>query len=247
MPAAPQAPRATAYDVYSGMAEIALDNTGKNTVSRDAFGNTTVTNQHGATTAMTPGGYEAAYGGVPGSSIPGGSLPGIKGPDMGKFGQAVKGALPGIGGGLLGTAVAGPLGGMIGAALAKAVTQPGGVFSKQNNFATEWIGNITTNKPQSGGAFPRRSGGGLSASQQAAARSRDMAAARGRSIAAEASPPEPTGQSPKAKADSTDGKKQHHGLLDYSGIQHGCGWRRYSGHGPAHRTWTTPSARLCPS
>jgi hypothetical protein len=112
---APPAPAATAYDVYSGLATQAKDNTGKNTIGSLPDGTTTVTNQWGVTTGMTPYGKQTAVG----------SLPGITGPVK----DAVKGAVPAIGGGLLGSMVAGPLGGIIGAAIAREVAKPGGLFS----------------------------------------------------------------------------------------------------------------------
>lgn len=150
IPEVPTAPRATAYDVYNGLADTALDNTGKNTVGRLPDGTTTVTNQWGVTTGMTPYGKQTAVG----------SLPGIKGPELGNFGSAVKGALPGLAGGALGTAIAGPLGGLLGVALAKAVTQPGGVLSGQVSYPSAF-GPITAARPQPGLAFPGAPSGGI--------------------------------------------------------------------------------------
>lgn len=149
-PRAPVAPALRPSDIYSGTIGSALDNTGKNTVSRDAFGNTTVTNQYGATTGMTPGGYQTAYG----------SLPGISGPSMGKIGGAVKGALPGIAGSTVGGLLGGPLGALLGAALAKAATQPGGILSGMQSFNTNAFGTINAAKAQGGGAFPDAPRGG---------------------------------------------------------------------------------------
>jgi hypothetical protein len=145
----PAAPRPTAYDVYSGLAETAKDNTGLNTVGRLPDGTTTVTNQYGATTGMKNG-YQTAVG----------SLPGISAPTASKFGQKVKGAVPTLGGAALGGILAGPAGALLGAALAKAVASPGGLLSKQNNFKTDWFGNIVTNKPQGGLGFPSAPSGG---------------------------------------------------------------------------------------
>jgi hypothetical protein len=142
-PAPPAPPRATAYDVYNGLADTALDNTGLNTVSSMPGGGTSVTNQYGATTGMKNG-YQTAVG----------SLPGITGPTASKFGGAIKGALPGVAGSALGGLLGGPVGALLGAALAKAVTKPGGLLSGQNSFNTEWFGPINTNKPQSGLGFP---------------------------------------------------------------------------------------------
>jgi hypothetical protein len=140
---APAPPRATAYDVYSGMADTALDNTGLNTVSSMPGGGTSVTNQYGATTGMKNG-YQTAVG----------SLPGITGPSLGRFGGAVKGALPGMAGASLGGLLGGPVGALLGAALAKAVTKPGGVLSGQTSFDTDYFGTINAAKAKSGGAFP---------------------------------------------------------------------------------------------
>lgn len=139
-------PRATAYDVYNGLAETALDNTGQNTVGRLPDGTTTVTNKYGVTTGMTPYGKQTAVG----------ALPGITGP----VSKAVKGAVPAIGGSLLGGFLGGPAGALLGAALMKEVAKPGGLLSGQNNFATNWFGNITTNKPQGGLGFPDAPSGG---------------------------------------------------------------------------------------
>jgi hypothetical protein len=145
--APPAPPRATAYDVYSGMADTALDNTGLNTVSSMPGGGTSVTNQYGATTGMTPGGYQTAVGSMP-------SIPGISGPTASKFGGAIKGALPGVAGSALGGLLGGPVGALLGAALAKAVTKPGGVLSGQTSFDTEYFGTLNAAKAKSGGAFP---------------------------------------------------------------------------------------------
>lgn len=138
----PAAPKATAYDVYSGMADTAKDNTGQNTIGRLPDGTTTVTNKYGVTTGMTPYGKQTAVG----------SLPGISGP----VGQAVKGAVPTMAGGLAGGLLGGPLGALIGATLVKEIAKPGGLLSKQNSFNTDWFGNIVTNKAVSGLGFPDR-------------------------------------------------------------------------------------------
>jgi hypothetical protein len=146
---APAPPRATAYDVYSGMADTALDNTGLNTVSSMPGGGTSVTNQYGATTGMKNG-YQTAVG----------SLPGITGPTASKFGSAVKGAIPGVAGSALGGLLGGPVGALLGAALAKAVTQPGGLLSKQNSFQTDYFGTLNAAKAKGGLGFPGAPSGG---------------------------------------------------------------------------------------
>jgi hypothetical protein len=141
---APAPPRATAYDVYSGMADTALDNTGLNTVSSMPGGGTSVTNKYGATTGMTPGGYQTAVG----------SLPGISGPTASRFGGAIKGAIPGVAGSALGGLLGGPVGALLGAALAKAVTKPGGLLSGQTSFDTEYFGTLNAAKAKGGLGFP---------------------------------------------------------------------------------------------
>jgi hypothetical protein len=146
---APAPPRATAYDVYSGIADTALDNTGLNTVSAMPGGGTSVTNQYGATTGMKNG-YQTAVG----------SLPGITGPTASKFGSAVKGAIPGVAGSALGGLLGGPVGALLGAALAKAVTQPGGLLSKQNSFQTDYFGTLNAAKAKGGLGFPGAPSGG---------------------------------------------------------------------------------------
>lgn len=130
-------------------------------MSRDAYGNTTVSNKYGATTAMTPGGYQSAYGGVPG-----GGLPGIDGPDDARESRTSGGLLggPSLGGhfgsknnrtpaekkalaatlglAMAGGAVAGPVGALAGALLGKGMA-PGGLLSKVNAIDTSKIGTIT--------------------------------------------------------------------------------------------------------
>jgi hypothetical protein len=154
--AAPAAPRATATDVYNGLADTALDNTGQNTVGR--IGNTTtVTNKYGVTTGMTPYGKQTAIGSLP--SVPG-SLPGISGPTATRIGQAVKGAIPGVAGSTIGGLLGGPVGALLGAALAKAVTQPGGLLSNQVSYQTDYFGNLNAAKARGGLGFPDAPSGG---------------------------------------------------------------------------------------
>lgn len=153
---APAAPRATATDVYNGLADSALDNTGQNTVGR--IGNTTtVTNKYGVTTGMTPYGKQTAIGSLP--SVPG-SLPGISGPTASKIGGAIKGAIPGVAGSTIGGLLGGPVGALLGAALAKAVTQPGGLLSNQVSYQTDYFGNLNAAKARGGLGFPDAPSGG---------------------------------------------------------------------------------------
>ncbi len=57
----PAKPRGlTAYDIYGGVVGQALDNTGKNIVSRDPNGNTAVTNKWGVTTVTNAAGRQVA-------------------------------------------------------------------------------------------------------------------------------------------------------------------------------------------
>lgn len=114
-PAAPSAPPSfSPSDIYGGQIGTATASDG-NTVGRDPFGRTTVTNQYGVTTAMTPDGKQAAYGGVPGpggmSSLFGGA----------KMSPKAGGILGGLLGAAAGTMVAGPMGGLIGGLIGKSV------------------------------------------------------------------------------------------------------------------------------
>jgi hypothetical protein len=147
MPPAP--PAAKAYDVYSGMAESAMDNTGQNTIGRLQDGTTTVTNKYGVTTGMTPYGKQTAIG----------SLPGISAPDLGKFGQSVKGAVPTVAGSVAGGLLAGPLGALLGGLIAKEATKPGGLLNRQS-FQTNAFGTINAAKAQGGLGFPSAPSGG---------------------------------------------------------------------------------------
>lgn len=146
----PSAPRATAADVYSGLSDQGYDSVG-NSIGRLSNGTTTVTNQYGATTGMTPGGYQTAVGN---------SLPGISAPSMNGIGTAVKGALPGMAGSAIGGALAGPLGALAGGLLARALTQPGGPLSNQVSYQTNAFGQINAAKPSSKGGFPSAPSGG---------------------------------------------------------------------------------------
>ena len=159
-PVAPPAPPAArAYDVYSGMARSALDNTGMNTVGRLADGTTTVTNQYGKTTGMTPGGYQTAVGsgaisgplGQGGIQTP--SVP-SQGGFMSKAGSMAKAAMPSIAGSTLGGLLGGPMGAILGAALARWATKPGGILSGMTSFDTNAFGTINAAKAVAGGRFP---------------------------------------------------------------------------------------------
>ena len=164
---APQAePRATAYDVYAGRANTALDNTGKNTVGRLADGTTTVTNQYGRTTGMTPGGYQTAIsgplgpGGIPTPSLsPSGFFSNVGGTAKSIAGSPITKS------GLVGATVGGIPGAVVGA-LAGAMFGKGGPLSGSHNVNTSmanalgylngWnIGPKTAfHNAVAGGAFP---------------------------------------------------------------------------------------------
>lgn len=116
--APPAPPAATAYDVYSGLATQAKDNTGKNTVGMLPDGTTTVTNQWGVTTGMTPYGKQTAVG----------SLPGISGPLGRTLGKA---AIPAVG-----SMALGPLGGILGALAVYGLSKPGGLLSDTRTVNT---------------------------------------------------------------------------------------------------------------
>lgn len=103
-------PAATAYDVYSGLATQAKDNTGQNIVGMLPDGTTTVTNKWGVTTGMTPYGKQTAVG----------NLPGITGP-IAK--TAAKVGIPAIG-----SMALGPIGGILGALAVGAMSKPGGLL-----------------------------------------------------------------------------------------------------------------------
>jgi hypothetical protein len=138
-------PSLTPRDIYSGTVGTAVDNTGNNYVSRDNFGTTSVTNQFGATTAMTPGGYQSAYGGAApawgGDAAFGGGATSDFGQGVGRIGSSVgdsvKGSLRslskslGIGGGLPGIAKA-----MIGLDPSKSFA------SQRNEFMGKLVGTV---------------------------------------------------------------------------------------------------------
>lgn len=136
-PAPPRPPAATPYDVYRGLAPTATSASG-NVVSRDQFGNTSVTNKYGVTTIQTPQGQAFGSLGNPlGSSLIEGPLSNAGG--VGKafepkaalggrspFGNFARGAAGTVGGAALGSLLAGPLGAMLGGALGREIAKPGG-------------------------------------------------------------------------------------------------------------------------
>lgn len=175
-PSMPSAPAATAADVYSGKAMSALDNTGKNTVSRDQFGNTSITNSFGVTTKTSPQGFSSVSYGPAAPSAPSNpsaisgplGTPGISTQSKGFLGiQPAKTETGNIARGVVGSAVGsaigstlGPIGSLIGAALGNSIAKGKNPFdaltgNKQGmlSFNTPAFGVINAFAPQTGGAF----------------------------------------------------------------------------------------------
>lgn len=173
--ATPAAPRATAMDVYSGAAMQAMDNTGKNMVSRDALGNMSVTNQYGVTTTTSPQGFSSVSYGPAAPSAPSNpsaisgplSNPGVtqsKGflgiqPAKTETGNIARGVAGSMIGSALGSTL-GPIGSLIGAALGNSIAKGKNPFdaltgNKQGmlSFNTPALGIINAYAPQTGGAF----------------------------------------------------------------------------------------------
>ena len=159
-PSMPSAPAATAADVYSGKAMSALDNTGKNTVSRDQFGNTSVTNQYGVTTKTSPQGFSSVSYGPAAPSAP--STPGaISGPLGAPGVSQSKGFLGiqpaktetgniarGVAGSMIGSALGsslGPIGSLIGAALGNSIAKGKNPFDAFSGKTPEKSGMFTVN------------------------------------------------------------------------------------------------------
>lgn len=174
-PSMPAAPRATAMDVYSGKAMSALDNTGKNTVSRDQFGNTSVTNQYGVTTTTSPSGFSSVSFGPKAPSAPTPSAisgplgtPGVtqsKGflgiqPAKTETGNIARGVVGSMVGSAIGSPL-GPIGSLIGAALGSSIAKGKNPFdaltgNKQGmlSFNSPVFGVINAPSPVGGLGFP---------------------------------------------------------------------------------------------
>jgi len=160
-PSVPAAPRATAMDVYSGAAMQAMDNTGKNMVSRDALGNMSVTNQYGVTTTTSPSGFSSVSFGPKAPSAPSSpsaisgplSNPGISTPSKGFLGiQPAKtetgNIARGVVGSMVGSAIGGtlgPIGSMIGAALGNSIAKGKNPFDAFSGKTPEKSGMFTVN------------------------------------------------------------------------------------------------------
>lgn len=109
-------PQFTAADVYAGRANSGAA-TGGNTVSRDQFGNISVTNKYGATTTTNANGQQMASSG-PGIAGPIGGQ-GVQTPSVpSNLGGKIRGGLGTVVGGGLGGFLAGPVGAALGAVVA---------------------------------------------------------------------------------------------------------------------------------
>lgn len=175
-PSMPAAPRATAMDVYSGTAQQAMDNTGKNMVSRDALGNISVTNSFGVTTKTSPQGFSSvSYGpaapsapsnpsaisgplGTPGISTQSKGFLGIQ-PAKTETGNIARGVAGSMIGSALGSSL-GPIGSLIGAAIGNSIAKGKNPLdaltgNRQGmvSFNTPALGIINAYAPQTGGAF----------------------------------------------------------------------------------------------
>jgi hypothetical protein len=134
------APSLSVGDVYGGQIGSAIASDGS-TVSRDRFGNVSITNKYGATTATMPSGKQAAvWGGVdtgPGDTEGGGLFGGFGGLGSG-LGTALGGAARNVAGSLLGgaagNAIAGPIGGMIGAEIGRSLMSKYGSLGGLGGF-----------------------------------------------------------------------------------------------------------------
>lgn len=133
--APPRTPAATPMDVYRGLAPSAMSASG-NQVSRDQFGNTSVTNQFGATTMTLPDGSQAATRSpIAGPLGQGGGIlsepsamfePQDRLQGRSPFGNTARGLGGGLAGAGLGGLLAGPLGAALGAFVGKELAKPGG-------------------------------------------------------------------------------------------------------------------------
>ena len=104
--APPTPPRATAADVYAGRATQGLASNGM-TVTRDQFGNTSVTNQYGVTTTTDPSGRQMGNLGGLGKGI--GAMMDKVSPGM--VGSVIGGAIAGMPGSVIGGMIGSKMGG----------------------------------------------------------------------------------------------------------------------------------------
>ncbi len=161
-------------DVYNGAATTGYANDGSK-VTRDQYGNTSITNSFGVTTKTSPQGFSSvSYGpaapsapsnpsaisgplGAPGVSQSKGFL-GIQ-PAKTETGNIARGVAGSMIGSALGSSL-GPIGSLIGAALGNSIAKGKNPFdaltgNKQGmlSFNTPALGIINAYAPQTGGAF----------------------------------------------------------------------------------------------
>lgn len=174
-PSMPAAPRATAMDVYSGTATSGYANDGSK-VTRDQYGNTSITNSFGVTTTTSPQGFSSASFGPRAPSVPSNpsppsaisgplSNPGISTPSKGFLGiQPAKTETGNLArsvvGSMVGSAIGsplGPVGSLIGAVVGNSIARGKNPFDalmgNRVTFNTPALGVIKTVAPQTGGAF----------------------------------------------------------------------------------------------
>lgn len=159
--AVPAAPQFTASDVYAGRANSGLASDGS-TVSRDQYGNTSVTNKYGVTTTTNANGQQMASGG-PGIGGPIGGQ-GIQAPPSppSNLGSKVRGGLGTVVGGGLGGFLGGPIGAALGAVVAGDLAKGRnpldrlglGTFSMPVTDQFGFTQQMRFANPKAGGPFP---------------------------------------------------------------------------------------------
>lgn len=160
-------------DVYNGAATTGYANDGSK-VTRDQYGNTSITNSFGVTTTTSPSGFSSVSFGPKAPSAPAPSAisgplgtPGVtqsKGflgiqPAKTETGNIARGVAGSMVGSALGSTL-GPIGSLIGAALGSSIAKGKNPFdaltgNKQGmlSFNTPALGIINAYAPQTGGAF----------------------------------------------------------------------------------------------
>jgi hypothetical protein len=153
-------------DVYSGKAAQGIDNTGKNTVTRDALGNISVTNSYGVTTTTSPQGFSTTSRGMPAApsigapeesqkATSGLSMSGLSKGIGGKIASGIKGldtpqAKGTIAGAILGGLVGGVPGAIAGARIGSGLGKKMGTVQ----YNTPALGKLTAAAPRGGYGFP---------------------------------------------------------------------------------------------
>lgn len=164
----PSVPQYTAADVYAGRANSGVA-TGGNMVSRDQWGNTSVTNKYGVTTTTGPNGQQMASSG-PGIAGPLGSNSIPTTPQApSNLGSKVRGGLGTVVGGGLGGFLAGPIGAALGAVVAGDLAKGKnpldrlgiGTFDMPVMDQFGFTQQMRFANPQSGGPFPNAPSGGF--------------------------------------------------------------------------------------